>query len=121
MKATIAGTRLRAWLRDWPCHGLDSLETIVFEFDAAGNLVDIEMRDESGRIIERDSEALVALAEDASIEHGMLTHVSNATLERLRAMSDAELERTYRRAADVLRGEIDREFAWRSLCRRTIF
>lgn len=67
---TIDSTLLEAFKRTWPCHGLpDDLHAIAFEFDARGELVDIDARTETGGYLDSsdfDTPALVALAQDAA-------------------------------------------------------
>lgn len=53
----------------WPCHGLpDDLDSISFEFDSHGDLIDIEAQSDNGQPLDSsdfDGPALVALSQDA--------------------------------------------------------
>lgn len=64
----VSREELEQFKRGWPCHGLPSeLETVTFDFDR-GDLVEVDVRSETGEWLDIsafDGAAMVALSQDA--------------------------------------------------------
>ena len=66
--ATLLWEEIESFKDQWPCNGLPELESITFEYDSRGDLVDILAIDINGRavdIADFDGPALLALSQDA--------------------------------------------------------
>jgi len=58
-----------AFKRKWPCHGFpDNLNNVLFEFADNGDLVNVDAKDDNGKMLDTsdfDGPALLALSQDA--------------------------------------------------------
>jgi YD repeat-containing protein len=62
-RVAVSAADVQAFADRWPCSGLRDLRGVTFEYDRAGNLVDITFR--NGDIEQWDGSALTALSHDA--------------------------------------------------------
>ena len=68
MFVKLNAQKVIAFKQSWPCHGLDAVRTIAFDFEDNGDLVDIVARGWNGRLLDSstfDGPALLALANEA--------------------------------------------------------
>lgn len=74
MRYRLDSLAIQLFKATWPCHGLpDNLDSLVFEFEPNGSLVDIEATSDTGQLLDSttfDGPALLALSCEAPL-YGM--------------------------------------------------